>query len=270
MNVLPVEKQIQIINALVEGNSVRATARMAGVEHKTVMRVLLRVGDRCEKLLDERMRALPCRVVQCDEIWTFVGKKEKRVTIDDNPQRVGDQYVFVAMDSESKLIPTYRVGKRDAANTWYFMRDLQERLKTRVQLTTDGFRPYLAAVEDAFGSGVDYAMMVKNYQEAGGHEKRYSPGEFVNAIQMPVSGDPKPNLISTSHIERQNLTIRMQLRRFTRLTNAFSKKLENLKAACALHFAHYNFCRVHQSLRVTPAMASGISEHVWELSELLR
>jgi IS1 family transposase len=269
MNVLPMEKQIQVVSALVEGNSIRATARMADIEHKTVLRVLLRVGDRCEQILSERMRNLPCRIVQADEIWTFVGKKEKRVTADDDPEVVGDQYVFVAMDSESKLVPCYRVGKRNATNTWYFVQDLQERLAHRVQLTTDGFKPYLNAVDDAFGVDVDYAMLIKTYQEGSQTDKRYSPGEFVNALPIPVTGNPKANLISTSHIERQNLTIRMQLRRFTRLTNAFSKKLENLKAACALHFAWYNFCRIHLSLRVTPAMASSVSDHVWNLEELL-
>ena len=269
MNILPIEKQIQIVNALVEGNSVRATARMVGVEHKTVLRVLLRVGENCARLLNERMRRLPCKIVQLDEIWTFVAKKEKRVTVDDNPAEVGDQYVFVSMDSESKLIPSFFVGKRSAASAWYFVKDLETRLANRVQLTTDGFRPYANAVEDAFGSNVDYAMLIKMYSESGQADKRYSPGEFVNALPIPVTGNPKPHLISTSHIERLNLTIRMQLRRFTRLTNAFSKKLENLKAALALHFAWYNFCRIHSSLRTTPAMEAGIADGIWELSDLI-
>jgi IS1 family transposase len=269
MNVLPIEKQVQIISALVEGNSVRATARMVGVEHKTVLRVLLRVGDHCGQILNERMRRLPCKIVQLDEIWTFVAKKEKRITTDDNPMEVGDQYVFVSMDSESKLIPSFFVGKRSAASAWYFVQDLKTRLSNRVQLTTDGFRPYLPAVEDAFGASVDYAMLIKTYQEGRESDKRYSPGQIVNALPIPVTGNPKPHLISTSHIERQNLTIRMQLRRFTRLTNAFSKKLENLKAALALHFAWYNFCRVHASLRVTPAMAAGIADHIWGFTDLV-
>jgi IS1 family transposase len=207
--------------------------------------------------------------VQADEIWCYVGKHERFVTGEDNPLEVGDQYVFVAMDSESKLIPCFRVGKRNAANTWYFVQDLQERLAGRVQLTTDGFRPYLPAVEDAFGSDVDYAMLIKTYEGTGESDKRYSPGQFVNALPIRVTGNPKSHLISTSHIERQNLTIRMQLRRFTRLTNAYSKKLSHLKAALALHFAHYNFVRIHQSLRVTPAMAAGISNEIWSLDRLL-
>jgi IS1 family transposase len=269
MNVLPIEKQTQIISALVEGNSIRATARMVGVEHKTVMRVLLRVGENCADLMDAKMNDLPCKIVQMDEIWTFVGKKEKRVKGSDNPEVVGDQYVFVAMDSETKLIPCFRVGKRNAENTWNFVQDLSERLAGRVQLTSDGFKPYLNAVDDAFGIDVDYAMLIKTYQESTTQDKRYSPGEFVNALPIPVTGNPKASLISTSHIERQNLTMRMQLRRFTRLTNAFSKKLSHLKAACALHFAWYNFCRIHLSLRVTPAMAAGLVSEVWNLDKLL-
>jgi IS1 family transposase len=267
MNTLPVEKQVQIVNALVEGNSIRATARMVGVEHKTVMRVLLRVGDRCGQILNERMRQLPSKLVQVDELWTYVGKHERFLLPEDNAQEMGDQYVFVAMDSESKIIPCFRVGKRSAANAWTFMQELEARLANRVQLTTDGFRPYGPAVESAFGSGVDYAMLVKVYENDA--RSAYSPGALVEARPIPISGNPKPHLISTSHIERQNLTIRMQLRRFSRLTNAFSKKLENLKAALALHFCWYNFCRIHQTLRVTPAMAAGIATHVWDFMELV-
>lgn len=269
MNVLPIEKQIQIVSALVEGNSIRSTARMVGVEHKTVMRVLLRVGKRCETILDERMRSLSCKIVQLDEIWTYVAKHERFVRPDENRIQVGDQYVFVAMDSETKLIPAFRVGKRNAETTWNFVQDLEQRLSVRAQITTDGFRPYVAAIEDAFGANVDYAMLIKTYDGTTGPDTRYSPGQFVNALPIPVTGNPKLHLISTSHIERQNLTIRMQLRRFTRLTNAFSKKLDNLKAALSLHFAWYNFCRVHSSLRVTPAMAANVTDRVFELSELL-
>ena len=269
MNVLPIEKQVQIISALVEGNSIRATARMVGVEHKTVMRVLLRVGDRCGQILNERMRDIHARFVQVDEIWTFVGKKEKRLRGDDNPREMGDQFVYVAMDSETKLVPSFFVGKRNAANCYHLMHDLHGRLATRVQLTTDGFRPYINAVEDTFGANVDYAMLIKTYNDSMQTEKRYSPSEIVQAVPIPVTGDPQPAFISTSHIERQNLTMRMQLRRFTRLTNGFSKKLENLKAALCLHFAWYNFCRVHSTLRVTPAMASGIADSVWDIQNLL-
>jgi IS1 family transposase len=269
MNALSTEKKTAVIAALVEGTSIRSVERMTGVHRDTIMRLLLSVGENCADLLDSKMQSLPCKLVQMDEIWTYVGKKEKRVTSDENPELVGDQYVFVAMDSESKLIPCFRVGKRNAANAWYFVQDLQERLAGRVQLTSDGFKPYLNAVDDAFGIDVDYAILIKTYQEPHDPEKRYSPGEFVNAVPIPVTGNPKAHLISTSHIERQNLTIRMQLRRFTRLTNAYSKKLSHLKAALALHFAHYNFCRTHLTLRVTPAMAAGVSSHIWEIGELL-
>jgi len=266
MNVLPIEKQIQIVSALVEDNSIRATARMVGVEHKTVMRVLLRVGDRCGQILNERMRRLTCKIVQVDELWTYVGKHERFLKAGENIREMGDQYVFVAMDSESKIILCFRVGKRSTENAWYFMQELESRLANRVQLTTDGFRPYAPAVESAFGADVDYAMLVKIYTTDS--RSMYGPGDLVDARPIPISGNPKPHLISTSHIERQNLTIRMQLKRFARLTIAYSKKLENLKAALALHFAWYNFCRVHSTLRVTPAMACGIANHVWELAEL--
>ena len=269
MNVLTMEKKIAVLSAMVEGNSIRSTERMTGVHRDTIMRLVVSVGDNCGRLLNERMRGLKCRQVQADEIWTYVGKKEKQVRYDDDPQEVGDQYVFVAMDSETKLIPCFRVGKRNFTNTWYFVQDLESRLAGRVQLTTDGFRPYRDAVEDAFGANVDYAMLVKVYSDSGQPDTRYSPGQMVDLRTIPITGNPNPQLISTSHIERQNLTMRMQLRRFTRLTNAFSKKLVNLKAALALHFAHYNFCRVHSSLRVTPAMAAGVEERVWELEELM-
>ena len=215
------------------------------------------------------MRGIRSQFVQVDEIWTYVGLKEKRLTIEHDALTQGDQYLYVAMDAETKLIPSFLVGKRNAANCYFLMRDLRERIVGRVQLTTDGFRPYVSAVEDTFGANVDYAMLIKTYQDVAGQETRYSPGQIVNALPIPVTGEPQPIHISTSHIERQNLTIRMQLRRFTRLTNAFSKKLENLKAACALHFAWYNFCRVHTSLRVTPAMAAGISTEIWPLANLL-
>jgi IS1 family transposase len=191
-----------------------------------------------------------------------------------NPTRhdvmtTGEQYVFIAIDSETKLIPSFLVGKRNAENAYWLMKDLESRLSNRVQLTTDGFRPYVNAVDDAFGSNVDFAMLVKVYSGDETTRERYSPSEIVEAIPIPVMGSPEAHRISTSHVERQNLTIRMQLRRFTRLTNAFSKKLENMKAALSLHFAWYNFCRVHQSLRVTPAMQAGISSHVWNLVELI-
>lgn len=267
MYTLSVEEKVRVLGALVEGNSIRSIERMSGIHRDTIMRLLVRVGDRCAFLLDEKMRRLSCQIVQVDEIWTYVGKHERFLTIEDNPEH-GDQYVFVAMDSDTKIVPCFYIGKRSAISATRFIRDLSERLENRVQLTSDGYRAYAPAVDRAFGSDIDFAMLVKTYQNEG-PDTRYSPGQIVDARPIPISGFPDPRLISTSHIERQNLTIRMQLRRFTRLTNAFSKKLSHLKAACALHFAWYNFCRVHSTLRVTPAMAAGVTEEVWSLGALL-
>jgi len=271
MNVLPIEKQIQIINSLVEGCSVRSTARLVGVEHKTVLRVLLRVGKRCQKLLDEKMRNIHSRFIQVDEMHGYVQVRQKNLDPTRHDERImGEQYVFIAIDSETKLIPSFVVGKRNAENAYWLMKDLESRLASRVQLTADGFRPYVNAVDDTFGANVDYAMLVKVYGGDETNRERYSPSEIVDAVPIPVIGTPKASRISTSHVERQNLTVRMQLRRFTRLTNAFSKKLENMKAALALHFAWYNFCRIHSTLRVTPAMAAGISDHVWDFAEFFK
>jgi len=245
---------------------------MTGVHRDTIMRLGVNVGRACAKLLSERVRHVRAQRVQVDEIWTFVFVKQARLNGHHNHAEMGDQYVFVGMDSDTKLVISHLVGKRDAATAHYFMQDLKERLANRVQLTTDGFRPYINAVEDAFGVDVDYAQLVKLYgQPKASSDSRdwYEPVRVMATIPMAVMGAPKPSAISTSYIERQNLTIRMQIRRFTRLTNGFSKKLENLKAAIALHFAYYNFARIHQTLRVTPAMAAGITDHIWELEELL-
>ena len=263
MNVLPIEKQIQIVNSLVEGCSVRATARLVGVEHKTVLRVLLRVGKRCQRLLDEKMRNIHSRFIQVDEMHGFVQVRQKNLDPTRHDEKtMGEQYIFIAIDSETKLIPSFVVGKRNAENAYGLMKDLESRLTSRVQLTTDGFKPYLNAVDDSFGANVDYAMLVKVYSGDESSRERYSPSEIVEAVPIEVTGSPKAHRISTSHVERQNLAVRMQLRRFTRLTNAFSKRLENMKAALSLHFAWYNFCHVHSSLRVTPAMAAGLTTTV--------
>ncbi|MGH9747042.1 MAG: IS1 family transposase [Candidatus Acidiferrales bacterium] len=268
MYTLSVEQKTRAISALVEGNSIRSVERMTGIHRDTIMRLLVRTGENCARILNQKMRGIQSRFVQVDEIWTYVGIKEARLKAQHNHSTMGDQYVFLAMDSETKLVPSFVVGKRNATNAYLLMRDLQERLATRVQLTTDGFRPYINAVEDNFGTQIDYAMLIKTYSELN-EERRYAPAQIVQSLPIPVMGNPKPSHISTSHIERQNLTIGMQLRRFTRLTNAFSKKLENLKAALSLHFAWYNFCRVHSTLRVTPAMAAGVSSEVWSLDALL-
>ncbi len=238
----------------------------------TIMRLLVRVGDACGWLLNERVRRVRAKRVQVDEIWGYLFKHQKRVTADD-PVEYGDQYVFVAIDADSKLVISHLIGKRDAATAFYLIQDLQSRLANRVQLTTDGFKPYLTAVEDNFGADVDYAMLVKMYgTDSGGSEGPawYGPAKIVEARPVSITGEPDSAYISTSYIERQNLTMRMQMRRFTRLTKAYSKKLLNLKAQVALHFAHYNFVRVHSRLRVTPAMEAGLTDHVWDLAELLR
>jgi IS1 family transposase len=211
--------------------------------------------------------------VQVDEIWTYVFKKQGRISVNESAAGIGDQYVFVGIDAESKLVISHLVGKRDGNSAYYFMRDLKDRLATRVQLTTDGFRPYSNAVDDTFGMDVDYAQLIKIYGQpkasAASARNWYEPGKVMGAIPMGVIGHPRPMAVSTSHVERQNLTMRMQMRRFTRLTNAFSKKLDNLKSAIALHFAWYNFVRVHQTLRMTPAMAANLTDRLWTLDELL-
>ncbi len=272
MNQLKKEKQLAVISALVEGVSIRSIERMTGVHRDTILRLLNRVGERCSRLLDQQMQGFHSRLIQVDEIWTFCRKKEQRLTEAEqsNPE-LGDQYVFVAIDADTKLIPTFAVGKRDSENAHRFMQELRNRLNGngRVQMTTDGFRAYLPAVEDAFGSEIDYAQLVKLYGAENPGPGRYSPPRVTEVVSTPINGNPDPRFISTSFVERQNLTMRMQMRRFTRLTNAFSKSLRNLKAALALHFAHYNFVRIHASLQVTPAMAAGVSTKVWTLDELL-
>ncbi|MDD5560274.1 DDE-type integrase/transposase/recombinase [Candidatus Methylomirabilis sp.] len=272
MNRLKKEKELAIVSALVEGVSIRSIERMTGVHRDTILRLLNRVGERCSRLLDQHMVGFHSHLLQVDEIWTFCRKKEQRLTDAEqsNPE-LGDQYVFVAIDAESKLVPTFTVGKRDAENAHRFMQELRSRLNGngRVQMTTDGFRAYLTAVEETFGDDVDYAQLVKCYGAENPGPGRYSPPRVTETVSTTINGNPDPRFVSTSYVERQNLTMRMQMRRFTRLTNAFSKSLRNLKDALALHFAHYNFVRIHGSLRVMPAMAAGVVDRVWSLCELL-
>ena len=270
MYTLSTEKKLAVIAALVEGNSIRSVSRMTDVDRNTINSLLLRTGERCAALLDGHMRNLSCRRLQCDEIWTYVAKKERHVK-DDDPSEFGSQWVYVALDADTKLIPAYYVGKRCSENTQVFMRELWGRLADhRIQLTTDAYIFYRKAVEESFGGDADYAQLQKLFGDYGQHgNERYSPSPISEVISKTISGVPDPAHISTSFVERQNLTIRMQMRRFTRLTNAFSKRLANLKAACALHFAHYNFCRIHSSLRITPAMAAGLTTEVWPLASLL-
>ncbi len=270
MNILRREKQEAAIAALVEGVSIRSVERMTGIHRDTIMRLGYRVGQGCANLMDSYMRNLKCQSVQVDEIWCYVGKKQGHLKETDSFEELGDQWVFVALDADSKLIPAYLVGKRTAGNTQAFIKNLSNRLDSRVQLTSDSLTLYVDAVEAAFGADVDYGQLVKSYEEEPTGVGRYSPPHVVSAERKAMVGNPKFSQISTSYVERQNLTMRMQMRRFTRLTNAFSKKLDNLKAAVALHFAHYNFVRIHSSLRITPAMAAGVTDHLWTISELMR
>jgi IS1 family transposase len=257
---------------LVEGVSIRSIERLTDTHRDTILRLLVSVGDRCQRLLNDRLRGFQCEHLQLDEIWTFVWKKERRLSELErlNPD-IGDQYVFVAIDAENKLVPSFVVGKRDGYTALQFMQDLQPRLMAngRIQLTTDGFGPYIDAIEQTFGADVDYAQLVKIYAAIDAGPGRYSPPRVSETVSTVIQGSPDPEHISTSYVERQNLSMRMSMRRFTRLTNAFSKKLTNLKAAVTLHFAHYNFLRVHSTLRVTPAMEAGLTDHLWTWEELL-
>jgi IS1 family transposase len=272
MNQLTNEKRVRVIAALVEGNSIRSTVRMTGVAKNTIVKLLADIGQTCERYHDKVMVNLPCKRLQVDEIWSFCRAKAKNVPEEHKGEfGWGDVWTWTAIDADTKIVPQWLVGLRDADWANAFISDLAYRLKNRVQLTSDGHKPYLSAVEDAFGGEVDYAMLVKMYgepqDEVGAH--RYSPSEVTGCKIEVIEGSPDPKHISTSYAERANLTMRMSMRRFTRLTNGFSKKVENLSYAVALHFMHYNFCRIHQTLRMTPAMAAGVSDHVWELSELV-
>jgi IS1 family transposase/lambda repressor-like predicted transcriptional regulator len=270
MNQLNTAKRAQIVAALVEGNSLRATSRMTGASKVTILRLLESIGAACGAYQDKVLRNLNCKRVQCDEIWSFCYAKEKNVPQDLRGKGYGDVWTWVAICADTKLVPCWRVGDRNAWTAQNFMHDLASRLANRVQLTTDGHRVYLDAVELAFGNEIDYAMLVKIYgSDRGKGEIRYSPPDYMGCRSMPLVGNPDPRHISTSFAERQNLTMRMKMRRFTRLTNAFSKKRDNHRWAIALHYMHYNFCRVHQTLRVTPAMEAGISDHVWSIEELV-
>ncbi|MGA2173253.1 MAG: IS1 family transposase [Sedimentisphaerales bacterium] len=272
MNILTKEKRIQVLRALVEGNSIRATVRITEVAKNTVVKLLRDAGRACEQYHNKVMVNLPCQRIQVDEIWSFCYAKQKNV-----PAKYrdvfgyGDVWTWVAIDPDTKLVPAWLVGGRDTEWAIVFMQDLARRLKHRIQLTSDGHRAYLVAVPTAFGNNIDYATLVKLYgEEKDRIESRYSPqSNVVGTLLAVIKGNPDPRYISTSFIERQNLTMRMQMRRFTRLTNGFSKKVENLNWALALHFMHYNFCRIHQALRMTPAMKAGISTRLWEIDDIV-
>jgi IS1 family transposase len=263
-NVLPIEKQAITVGALCEGSSIRSVERMTGVHRDTVMRLGVRVGEACARLMDDAMRELPCEQIEVDEIWGFVGKKQRNVAAEDAPE-MGDVWTWVALDPESKAVPAYRVGKRDASDANAFMGDVSARMRNRIQLSSDGLISYPAAVEQAFGSEVDYGTIVKTFSTA--EEGRYSPGSMRTAVRTAVIGSEFR--VCTSYVERQNLTMRLHMKRLARLTLGFSKKLENFRAATALHFAYYNFVKVHSSIRCTPAMAVGVSSRLWKVEDLV-
>ena len=268
-NVLNTDKQIAVISALAEGSSIRAIERMTGVHRDTIMRLGVKVGQGCTALMDAKMRNLPCTRLEMDEIWGFIGKKERNVRPDDSPE-VGSIWTFCAIDAETKLVPAFRVGNRDAATANAFLWDVARRMRNRVQISTDGLAAYEEAIERSFGGDADYGQIIKTYGTITTEDnRRYSAPEFVSCEKKIVAGQPDYDLISTSYVERLNATTRLHMRRLTRLTLAFSKKRENFEAAVGLHFAYYNFVRRHITLRCTPAMAAGVTGSFWSVGELL-
>ncbi len=270
MNKLSREARAQILGMMAEGVSIRAISRMTGASKNTIVKLLEDAGEAFSDYQDRTMRNLTCKRLQVDEIWAFIYAKAKNVgTAKAAPEGAGDCWTWMALDADTKLIPSYYVGARDAEAAQAFIGDLASRLANRVQLTSDGHKPYLEAVEEAFGADIDYAMLVKIYGDTPG-QGRYSPGECKGAVKRRVEGKPAPEHVSTSYAERNNLTLRMGSRRFTRLTNAFSKKVENHAHSVAIHTMHYNFVRIHQTLRCTPAMAAGVTTKLWELTDMVK
>jgi IS1 family transposase len=266
------EKRVQIISALVEGTSIRSVERMTGVHRDTIMRLMVRTGNNCAAILDANIRDINCRALQLDEIWTYVGCKQRNLTWTDESldnRARGDQYVFVAIDADTKLVPTFMVGKRDAATTMLFAQELRKRVPGKSQISTDSFKVYEWAIGNTFGNDASYAQIHKTYGAANPGRGRYSPAPVEGTVRKTVWGNPNRKDVSTSYVERQNLTMRMQMRRFTRLTNGFSKKRENLVAALNLHFAWYNFVRVHTTMKTTPAIAANVTPRAWRVVDLL-
>lgn len=270
MNVLNKEKQAVVIGALAEGNSIRSIERMTGIHRDTIMRLGVRIGQSCEQILDEKMRNLPCERIEVDEIWGFIGKKQANVQSTDKWNEVGDVWTFLSIDPQTKVMPSFVVGKRDRYHTHLFMEDLASRLKNRIQLSSDAMGAYADAVERAFGPDVDYAQIVKEYASPVREERRkYSPARLISISKELINGDPIAQNASTSMIERANLTVRTHCKRLSRLTLAFSKKKENFQAAIALHLVYYNFVKFHGTLRMTPAMAVGVESSPWTISKLI-
>src|SRR6202047_4650919 len=271
MNRLPIAKRAHILNLLVEGNSLRSASRIADVSINTVYKLAIDAGEACSTYQDQAFRNLPCKRVQLDEIWSFVYAKQRSVTLAKAaPETAGDVWTWVAICADTKLVPSWRVGDRSGATAIEFVCDLSKRLANRVQITSDGHRAYLEAVEAGFGADVDYAQLIKLYGEVPHPAGRYSPAQIQGTKTFCCTGDPDPKHISTSYVERQNLTMRMSMRRFRRLTNGFSKKAENHAHSVAINFMHYNFVPIHQSLRVTPAMAAGVTSELWSITDMVR
>lgn len=272
MNKLTHQQRVQAVNCLIEGCSIRATVRMTGIAKKTVMRLLGEVGEVCESYQDRVLRNLPCRKIQLDELWGFNYCKQGNLTqeIAERVPGAGDVWLWVAIDAETKLVPCWRLGDRNAGTAFAFVHDLKSRLANRVQITSDGHRVYLTAIESAFGSDVDYVMLVKMYgADRSEPETRYSPAECIGTQLAVISGNPHPQHISTSFVERHNWSVRTAMRRYTRLPNGFSRKIENHAAAVALNYFAYNFIKIHRTLRVSPAMAAGVTDHLWDVDELV-
>ena len=270
MNRLSTDHRVRVVAALVEGNGINATARLTGISKPTILKLLAELGTACTAYQDRTLRNLPCRRIQCDEIWQFCYAKQKNVaTATHAPEVAGDVWTWVALDADTKLVPSWLVGGRDLGSAYTFMHDLADRLTSRVQLTTDGYRLYLEAVESAFYNGIDYAMLHKIYGSTSEPETRYSPAQCLGCDVRVVSGRPDPKHVSTSYVERQNLTMRMSMNPFARLSNGFSKKIENHAHAVALHYMHYNFARIHKTLRTTPAQAAGVTDRLWEIADIV-
>jgi transposase-like protein len=268
-HLVTLDRAAQIIKMMVEGMSIRAISRITGADQNTIMSLLLTVGERCRRIFDNKMRGVKAHYVELDELWCFVHTKEKRLHEDD-PAEWGDTYTWIALDAETKLMISYLVAKRNGPSALEFVTDLSHRVAGRLQVTSDAFKPYIGAIEECFGADVDFAQLIKIYgkpDNAG--PDWYGPPKVIEAVPTPVNGNPNLAHISTSYVERSNLNVRMHLRRFTRLTNAFSKKLSHLKAAVDLYALWYNVCRVHQTLRVTPAMEAGLTDHIWTIEEML-
>jgi IS1 family transposase len=268
-NILPVQKQVTAISALAEGSSIRSVERMTGIHRDTIMRLAVRIGNACGRLIDETMRELPCSRIEVDEVWGFIGKKERTLNADD-PADFGDVWTYVAIDPDTKAVPSFAVGKREYDITNRFISDLAVRMKNRIQISSDALQFYVASVENGFGTDVDYGQVIKTYRaKEFAEQRRYSPPPISSISRRAVIGNPKEENISTSIVERQNYTMRMHMRRLTRLTNGFSKRLENFQAAVALHFGYYNFVRVHSTIRMTPAMAVGAASKLWTVRDLV-